>query len=134
MPWNSQHGGTVYQARPLRETARWSRVFAAYPVGPLMRLLPAGELPPAASEVARINERVFRGLLHRGGELDPGIDPDGARLRETYAQTWRWIAVRLLRTGDRQGAMRALLRGQRWAPWLEVPSWLEQRAVGGKVR
>ena len=148
-----RHGGTVYQARPLREQtargarepvwsgewstpvgARWSRVFAAYPVGPLMRLLPPGELPPAASEVARINERVFRGLLHRGGELDPGIDPDGARLRETYAQAWRWIAVRLLRTGDRKGAMRALLRGQRWVPWLEVPSWLQQRAMGGQVR
>lgn len=127
----SEHrrGGTVYLARPLDGIARWERAFAAYPVGPLMRLMPAGEQIPAADEIERINERVFRGLRRRDPLERPELDPDGARLLEAYANAWRWIARALMRAGQRKLALRAVIRGQRWAPWLGAPTWLGDRRL-----
>jgi len=124
-----RRGGTVYLARPLAGIARWERAFAAHPVGPLMRLMPAGEQIPAADEIERNNERVFRGLRHRDHLERPELDPDGARLLEAYANAWRWIARALMRAGQRKLALRAAIRGQRWAPWLGVPKWLGDRRL-----
>jgi len=123
-----RHGGVVYLARPLEQRERWSSAFAAHPVGPLMQLMPPGRPNPPPARIEELNRRVFRGLLLRGQvDLDPRREPEEAHLRQTYALTWRWIARELLRAGDQKGALRALLRGQRWAPWLAAPDWFGDR-------
>jgi dolichyl-phosphate-mannose-protein mannosyltransferase len=100
--------------------------YGGYPVGPLFRLVPPGHPTPSPAEVQRVNRRVFRGLLRRGRPPDPDTDPWAANLLEAYARTWRSVARALYSTGDRRGALKALYKAQRWAPWLAVPEWFGQ--------
>jgi hypothetical protein len=97
--------------------------YPGYPAGPLIRLLPPGQSPPAVGDIEALNRRLFRGFLQRGRLPDPKVDPWSASLMEPYALTWRAIARALYDRGNRRGALRALAFGQEWAPWLPVPEW-----------
>jgi hypothetical protein len=100
--------------------------YPGYPAGPLLRLLPPGQMPPSALDVEALNQRLFRGFVRRGRPPDPEVDPWSASLREPYAVTWRTISRALYDGGDRRGALRAMSLGQDWAPWLPVPEWFGQ--------
>ncbi|MDD5309761.1 MAG: hypothetical protein PHU25_20785, partial [Deltaproteobacteria bacterium] len=99
------------------------RAFGGYPVGPLYRLLPKDEPPPAPAKLAELNRRLYARFVHRGLPPDPGLDPSSARLLETYARTWSSIALALHDTGDEKGSARALAEAGKWAPWLPTPRW-----------
>jgi hypothetical protein len=106
------------------------KAFGGYPVGPLFRLLPQGTLPPTPPGLAELNRRLFARFAHRGLPPDPALDPASARLLETYAQTWRSVAIALHRGGDEDGSRRALGEAAKWAPWLPPPRWLAGAGKG----
>ncbi|HEY0193891.1 MAG TPA: DUF2723 domain-containing protein [Kofleriaceae bacterium] len=92
--------------RPLYVDMSLTRVLAAYPsypVGVMLRVLPAGAPLPSAAEIAALDRDVFRAF-----DLDyPRPTPDdeyAALAHHRYAAAWAAIARRLDASGDRAAA------------------------------
>lgn len=110
------------------EGSRARAAFGGYPAGPLERLLPPGVSPPHPKAQEKLNRRLFRGFSRRGQIPDLSEDPLAAFILTPYARTWDRVARMLYLAGDRRGALRALARGQEWAPGSPVPDWFAPRA------
>ena len=116
-------GRPVQITAGLEAASRIRNAFGVYPAGPLLRIQPPDRRPPSLHTVKELNTRLFRGFSSRG-RIPHEPDPLRAtELLEPYAHAWRNIGRALHRQGQKQAAFKALLKAQRWAPWLETPAW-----------
>ena len=122
-----RQGRNVQITEGLEAASRIRNAFGVYPAGPLLRIQPPDRRPPSLHTVQELNTRLFRGFSRRG-RIPHVPDPLRAtELLEPYARAWRHIGRSLLGQGQKQAAFKALLKAQRWAPWLETPAWFGLR-------
>lgn len=120
------------QGRPVQvagqvEARRIRNAFGVHAAGPLLRIQSPDRRPPSTHTVAQLNQRLFRGFSKRG-KIPHEPDPLRAtELLEPYARAWRQLGRALFRQGQTREAFKALVRAQRWAPWLETPAWFGLR-------
>ncbi|MBK8482120.1 MAG: DUF2723 domain-containing protein [Proteobacteria bacterium] len=123
-----QAGRPVYLASIYSTAVR--AAFGSYPVGPLQRLLPAGQAPPTLAALLARQQRLAGAALRRGRDPDPELDPWSARLREPWAWTWLTLARALNATDQPEAARRAHDAARAWAPWLLAPRPGPRRGLG----
>ncbi len=113
----------------LSQDRRIRNAFGTYPAGPLLRVQPPDRRPPSTDSLEELNSRLFRGFSRRGRIPHHPDNLRSTELLEPYARAWRQVAQQLFRQGKTRPAFRALVKAQRWAPWMKVPGWFGPRTM-----
>lgn len=102
-------------------TSRILSAFGSYPVGPLLRLVKAGDPMPHFNDVLEENKRLFSGYQHRGKIFEVDNEPWLAQMRMPFAQTWIALGRVALRQKRLNLAKKLFAQAKKWAPWVKIP-------------